>query len=178
MKPIIVVRGPAPKWVCDIIAEEFTRNLGPDFPPYPDPLEIGGEIHTSYERGFALGQALGRVIRDAAFRAAAPKGPFLWLTHGGDLISPRNMATPHLYYALRMIFNHSVPKEFRTPESLHSVKSYSDVPKWSRSYRKAAIDALSAELRTRNPTAGLTPAMQDGLRWMAMAARAILNEGI
>lgn len=154
MKPIVTVHGSAPQWMLDIVAEEFTRALN----------EYGFTAH----------------IPQTPFRQAAPKGPFLWLTHGGLLLRPKDMATPHLYYALRMIFNHSVPEEFRTPESLHSVKQYNDVPKWSRSYRKAAIDALAGELRVRNARNPneLTPAMQDGLRWMAMAARAIANEGI
>lgn len=105
------------------------------------------------------------------------KIPFRWVTHSGDVVDLRNMATPHVYYALRMVWNHSVPEEFCTPESIHPVKKYKDVPHWSRTYRKIAVDALSKELAKRDP-AGLTPAMRDGLRWMKMATRAILKEGV
>lgn len=105
--------------------------------------------------------------KDVAFRKTAPKGPFLWLTHSGDLIAPADMATQHLYYSIRMLFNHTVPAKYRTPESVQEIKKYTDVPKWSKVYKKAATKALRAELNKRSRTE-LTPAMRDGLRWITM----------
>lgn len=102
---------------------------------------------------------------DRQFRTKAPKGPFLWLTHSGDLVKPANMATPHLYYAIRMLFNHTVPAKYRTPESVQEIIKYKDVPKWSVAYKKAAAKALRAEFDKRS-TRDLTQAMRDGVRWM------------
>lgn len=114
-----------------------------------------------------------RAVYQSAFRQKPPtSGPFLWLTHDGDLVKPKDMATPHLYFAVRMIFNHTLPAEYRTPGGY---KQYADVPAWSEEYKKAAIKELIAELNTRNPK-GLTPEMQDGLRWMDIASRAYLAE--
>ncbi len=115
---------------------------------------------------------------DSQFRQKPPRGPFLWLTQKGELKRPHDMASPHVYYALRMLFNHSVPPEFRTPVSIHPVKLYADVFGWSAEYRRAAINALSDELRTRNLRIDLDQTMRDGLRWMNMAARLIAAMGI
>jgi hypothetical protein len=104
--------------------------------------------------------------------------PFKWVTHKGDLVDPADMATPHLFYALRMIFNHSVPEEYQTPplsetEKVRGINRYGDVPSWPDSYKKAAVKALAAELNERNPK-GLLPGMADQLRWMELASKALL----
>lgn len=133
--------------------------------------EYPGEYIPQLDASLSYLELVDRITKlkpkSAAFRKTAPKGPFLWLTHSGDLIEPADMATQHLYYAIRMLFNHTVPAKYRTPESVQEIKKYTDVPKWSKAYKTAASKALSAELRTRS-TGELTPSMRDGLRWMKM----------
>lgn len=141
MKPLFKITGPAPKWMRDILADELTRHLK-------------NQVDTL-------------LPKDVAFRQRAPRGPFLWLTHSGDLVAPADMATQHLYYAIRMLFNHTVPAKYRTPESVQEIKKYTDVPRWSKAYKKAATKALWAELNKRSKTE-LTPPMRDGLRWITM----------
>ncbi len=132
----------------------------------------------------AIDELLGVTRKKAdplAFRQTAPvSGPFLWLTHKGELLPLSEMATPHLFYALRMIYNHTVPEDLRTPplsetEKVKGLRRYNDVPHWSPAYCVAAVNALTAELNERNPK-GLLPGMADQIRWMwigSVAAQAL-----
>lgn len=72
--------------------------------------------------------------------------PFTWYTHDDDALDPADMATPHVFYALRMIWNHSVPEIWRVGD----YKKYSDVPRWSAAYRQRAIEELTRELVSRD----------------------------
>lgn len=72
-------------------------------------------------------------------------GKFYWYTHDDEMMEVQDMATPNIFYALRMVWNHSVPRVWR----VGNYKPYSDVSKWSEEYRKAAINTLAAELATR-----------------------------
>lgn len=134
---------------------ELVSNLGPPEEPYPADIYPAPVYYRPTPRSLE-------------FRQSVPK-PFMWLTHGGELKRLSEMPTPHLYYALRMVWNHGVPADFRTPESIHPVKLYSDVPKWSSQYREAAIIEFARELNTRNLNVELTPAMRDGLMWIKLA---------
>lgn len=70
---------------------------------------------------------------------------FVWVSHKGVRYQLDNMAAPHVFYALRMVWNHTVPPAFRVGE----FKRYRDVPGWSAKYRREAINQLSAELDQR-----------------------------
>jgi hypothetical protein len=73
-------------------------------------------------------------------------GGFDWCSQDGTLYDLQEMATPHLFYALRMVWNHSVPRVWR----VGNYKEYPDVPNWHPNYRKAAIEALANELAQRD----------------------------
>lgn len=88
---------------------------------------------------------------DDLARARIPQPPdenFLWATHKGEhVLKLADMATPHLFYALRMLFNHSVPPCFRVPGD--DFLRYVDVPNWNPAYRAQAIRAMRIELIQR-----------------------------
>lgn len=110
-------------------------------------------------------------------QAGPPEGvEFKWLTKKGEWLELEDMDTRHIFYSLRLIFNHTVPEFYRTPESIHPVVLYYDAYFWADAYKKAACDALMAELLTRDLDMELSPSMQDGLRWMRMAARLLQEE--
>lgn len=70
---------------------------------------------------------------------------FIWETDRGELIAPEDMATEHLFYAVRMLFNHTYPPAFRIGE----FKRHRNVFKWPLDYREQALLALAIELRGR-----------------------------
>lgn len=78
--------------------------------------------------------------------------PFIWETDSGELIRARDMTTPHLFYTLRMLFNHSVPPAFRVGKFL----LHAGVFKWPVEYRIQASNAMQEQLDTR----------KDVLSWM------------
>jgi len=70
---------------------------------------------------------------------------FTWKTQDGELLSPPEMKTTHLFYSLRMIWNHSMPEEYHLPGGRYNIK-------WveNKIMAKTAIMALSIELATRD----------------------------
>ena len=84
---------------------------------------------------------------------------FRWVTQDGTIMRPRDMHTSHLYNALRMIWNHSVPRAFAVLPFNHQYKI--NIP---RPERRLAIANLFSELMNRND---LTEGMKNGLRKMA-----------
>lgn len=87
---------------------------------------------------------------DEPIQVKRPDGPFIWITHKGAALLPSEMATPHLFYSLRMIFNHSVPPVFRVVGAGEEMKRYRDVPHWNADYRTEALTQLTAELDSRD----------------------------
>ncbi len=88
-------------------------------------------------------------MNDAILRrrkASAKARPFMWITHKGKAMLPRDMATPHLFYTIRMLYNHSVAPVFR----IGDFKRYNDVPKWPLSYRERAMTNLENEFLKRD----------------------------
>lgn len=77
---------------------------------------------------------------------ANPLAPFLWISHKGEAHYVTDMATPHLFYSLRMLWNNTVPPAFRVGK----FKRYSDIPNWSKDYVQRAINELSTELAARS----------------------------
>lgn len=71
---------------------------------------------------------------------------FMWRMQGGERIYPKNMTTHHLFYTLKMIWNHTVPEH----KQIKPFKQYNI--NWSfytPEYLANAIRVLSAELGTR-----------------------------
>jgi hypothetical protein len=65
------------------------------------------------------------------------------VTHKGEAVALRDMNILHMFYALRMIFNHT------SPFTVGKFIAYADVPTWSLAYRRAAMSAFVDELIPR-----------------------------
>lgn len=75
---------------------------------------------------------------------------FVWASHNGSRFHLSDMATKHVFYALRMIYNHTVAPVFRVLRPGETMKYYPDVPYWDADYRRRAVDAFVAELAERD----------------------------
>lgn len=71
---------------------------------------------------------------------------FKWRTQNQVYIAPEDMQTRHLFYTLRMIYNHSMPPSFRL---LPYKEYYFDKSIYTKSYITQAIRSLAYELATR-----------------------------
>lgn len=71
--------------------------------------------------------------------------PFHWVDKKGVSHLPKNMSTMHLFYTLRMIWNHTMPGHMRTHDYTH----YSFGPAYTVQYLMDAIRALMTELACR-----------------------------
>lgn len=69
----------------------------------------------------------------------------VWTTQDGDRIPVSKMRTTHLFYALRMIWNHTVPVAMKLPGG-----EYRGPESWSVENRRKAVVAFLAELNRRN----------------------------
>lgn len=82
---------------------------------------------------------------------------YKWLMQDGTLVSPKDMATSHLFYTVRMIFNHSVPASKQIP----------GCKRWtlrlSPDSRREALEHMIRELSTRSD---IQPWQWDQLRHM------------
>lgn len=81
-----------------------------------------------------------------------PNAPdeFVWRSHDGKQYNLSDMATPHIFYSLRMIYNHTVAPAFRVLRPGETMNFYPDVPHWDADYRREACDAFVAELDERD----------------------------
>ncbi len=77
---------------------------------------------------------------------AGEQKPFVWVTHKGKSMSVRQMATEHLFYTIRMLYNHSVPPFLRVGEFVR----YPDVSRWPIDYRRKASAAMFKEFNRRS----------------------------
>lgn len=98
-------------------------------------------------------------------------GRFVWETDEGDLLFLSEMATQHLFFALRMLFNHSVPPAFR----VGTFKRHDKVFGWSADYRGQAIRVMFHELVSHRE---LDADIQAELNDIQANARVILQLGI
>lgn len=71
---------------------------------------------------------------------------FAWRDRKGVMHDPAKMQTSHLFYTLRMIWNHSMPEE----AAIHPYRAYSFGRQYTQDYMKNAIVALGRELGTRS----------------------------
>jgi hypothetical protein len=72
---------------------------------------------------------------------------FVWITDRNEHLMPCQMATPHLFYALRMLFNNTVAPVFRIEQA--DFIRHNGVREWPTSYIERAAEELLRELDTR-----------------------------
>lgn len=89
-----------------------------------------------------------------------PANTFEWRDREGNFHKPENMETRHLFYTLRMIWNHSMPEEFR----LTPYNSYRFGDFYTDEYMKRAIRNIAAELTKRKD---MTASFKAQLKFMA-----------
>lgn len=82
-----------------------------------------------------------------AFRSAAIVPGWLWRTHNEGDIAPSQMRTTHLFFTLRMIWNHSMPTNMRVGRN---IKLYSFGSRHDARYMQSAIVNIGAELFSRS----------------------------
>lgn len=167
-----------PQGALDIVDAGSTGPTGPS-----SPVERGTSIHQHIERLTAdLNRssklrkrllALGVVNPDRYI----PDNPheFVWVSHNGSRRRISEMASPHIFYSLRMIFNHSVPPAFRVLRPGETMNRYSDVPHWTPAYRQAAVNAFTRELCSRDD---LEPELQAQFDDMKANTQLILALGL
>ena len=73
---------------------------------------------------------------------------FVWRDRKGKEYHPTLMDDQHLFYTVRMIWNHSMPDKVK----LHPYNKYSFRAFYTTEYMKAAIMCLLPELLNRNPS--------------------------
>jgi hypothetical protein len=107
----------------------------------------GGEVPVD-DTGPFLQRLLRQIkrVRKAKANPRRVRKNFKWITSDGDALSPKDMATPHLFYALRMIWNNTVPPVFR----IGMFRRRSAVGTWPIDYVVQAVDELRKELNTRD----------------------------
>lgn len=91
-------------------------------------------------------------------------GGFVWRTQDGEELRPAEMRTTHLFYTVRMVFNHTAPACYRIP--LCKLYAFNMPP----DYLRAAILAIVLELKKR-PASDLAPWQWDQLVHIATVCR-------
>ena len=104
----------------------------------------------------------------ARIEESLASAPFLWRTRHGEYISPKNMRTSHLFFTVRMIWNHSVPNELK----LNPYNAYFFDSNYPSSYMARAVEYMLKELTTRTD---LTEKAALELNHMTKAATFILE---
>ncbi len=97
--------------------------------------------------------------RVAACPDLAPASTWRWRDRYGKPYHPSEMETRHVFFTLRMIWNHTMPRGAR----LHPYRPYNFGPFYSRDYFAKAIEALVPELERRED---LKASWQADLQWM------------
>ncbi|SRR6266436_4093582 len=96
---------------------------------------------------------------------------FIWSTADGDNFYVHSMATEHLFHALRMLFNHTVPPAFRVGKFIRRA----GVSRWPATYREQAMRKIAEEIAQRNDR---DIWIEDELDDMLLNARAIVALGL
>lgn len=144
----------------DIFARAIEEELG--FPT-GSLCVVDGQGDTPIDLGYRYaGTRTGRFV---------PHSPneFVWQSHDGTKYNLSEMATPHILYALRMIFNHTVPPAFRVLRPGETMKRYGDVAHWDVDYKRRAVDAFTAELERRDDLDGIFKDQYEDMRANATA---------
>lgn len=74
-----------------------------------------------------------------------PRVPFMWKDRRNNFYLPSEMKTRHVFFTLRMIWNHSAPPHMR----FMPYQRYDFSPFYTSDYMSTAVKVLSAELKTR-----------------------------
>lgn len=85
-----------------------------------------------------------------------PAEIFKWKDRHDVFKTPQEMDTHHLYFTLRMIWNHSAPPDMR----MHPYEQYSFGPFYTFEYMSEAVKHIYRELKTRTD---MEPAWIKGL---------------
>ena len=90
--------------------------------------------------------------------------PLLWRSRDGSHQAPKTMETRHLFYTVRMIWNHTMPVQAQTA----TFKRYAFGPRYTKEYMLEAIRVMVPELGTRTDlTPGWTAELQQMVDWLA-----------
>lgn len=92
--------------------------------------------------------------------SASPPLDFRWRDRNGEFHRPCDMTTQHVFYVLRMIWNHSMPSELQ----MEPFRRYAFDSFYTDEYMKTATLALGTELCRRDD---LTPWIRHQLDFMA-----------
>lgn len=87
------------------------------------------------------------------------KGEFRWLTRDGTRYRPDEMATHHLFYTLRVLWNHLVPARY----VILPLNSYAFGPEYTSEYLRDALFYLYEEAHARKV---VSPRLQKQLAFM------------
>jgi predicted site-specific integrase-resolvase len=101
------------------------------------------------------------------WKRADPEPVFRWRDREGNHYLPSSMRTRHLFYVLRMIWNHSVPEPMRILPYRH----YRFGKFYTAEYMKRAVLAIGRELLNRDD---LTAEQWSTLERMARSLHAVL----
>lgn len=96
------------------------------------------------------------------------KPPFKWRTGGGVFIAPADMETRHLYFTVRMIWNHTVPEQFK----LRPFNEYIFPPIYTTEFMAEALKHMLCELAVRKD---LPEHWAQNLNYMVKTASQILG---
>lgn len=106
------------------------------------------------------------------FTALAPSATWTWRERSGAHVRPTDMDSKHLFYTLRMIWNHSMPS---CMEVGRNVRRYVFGPFYTAEYMRAAVMHIGAELFSRDDVAPWMLTELDQIRaWLAGNGRAAI----
>lgn len=77
--------------------------------------------------------------------AAEVQTPFIWTTQTGERIPVTKMRSSHLFYVVRMIFNHTVPPTLQ----IAGCQRYDGPQRWPMARRLESVKAMLEELARR-----------------------------
>lgn len=87
-----------------------------------------------------------------------------WRDRFGNFHDPETMRTSHLFYTLRMIWNHTMPPSARSA----TYQAYNFGPFYTEAYLKRAIVTLTPILARREDlTPGLRTELERMIAWLA-----------
>jgi hypothetical protein len=90
----------------------------------------------------------------------------IWTTQHGERIPVSKMGSTHIFYAIRMIWNYTVPPADQIP----NCQRYSGPETWTLDHKKRVLLGFIMEL-TKRPATDLTPDMWAQLAFMAQRAQ-------
>lgn len=144
-----------------------------------DDAGSGHKRRASLDPGYGKSQTVRSKARSKTFGPDTPaSGIPLWTTHKGLTYRVQDMATQHLFYAYRMIYNHTVAPAFRIGE----FKRYRDVFDWPAMRARKGMRALEDELYLRKDKSaadgGLETELKDQFADIQRNRSALRNLGL